>query len=46
MMSEAIWDGVLGWLIRLAGLFWVFGSFMLFRQIRMDMALDKMTSQL
>ena len=29
MMSEAIWDGVLGWLIRLAGLFWVFGSFML-----------------
>ncbi len=46
MMGEAIWDGVLGWLIRLAGLFWVFGSFMLFRQIRMEMALDKMTSQL
>ncbi len=40
MTGEAIWDWVLGWAIRLAGLFWVLGSFMLFRQIRMEMALD------
>lgn len=46
MPGEAIWDWVLGWLVRLAGLFWVFGGFMLFRQIRMEMALDKMASQL
>lgn len=46
MTGEAIWDWVLGWSIRLAGLFWVLGSFMLFRQIRMEMALDRMTSKL
>ncbi|MFT3722341.1 MAG: hypothetical protein QM773_02055 [Hyphomonadaceae bacterium] len=46
MTGEAIWDWVLGWLVRLAGLFWVLGGFMLFRQIRMEMALDRMTSQL
>jgi hypothetical protein len=46
MNGDAIWDWVLGWLVRLAGLFWVFGGFMLLRQIRMEMALDRMTSDL
>lgn len=46
MTGEAIWDQVLGWSIRAAGLFWLAGSFMLFRQIRMEMALDRMTSAL
>jgi len=45
-MPEAFSDGLLGWIIRLAGLFWLFGAFMLFRQIRMEMALDRISSQL
>lgn len=46
MTPEAFSDGLLGWIIRLAGLFWLFGAFMLFRQIRMEMALDNMTSRI
>jgi ABC-type nickel/cobalt efflux system permease component RcnA len=43
---EAISDAILPWIIRIAGLLWLFGAFMLFRQIRMEMALDQMTSQI
>jgi hypothetical protein len=43
---EAFSDGMLGWLVRLAGLFWLVGAGMLFRQIRTEMALDAMTSKL
>jgi len=39
-------DGLLGWIIRIAGLFWLFGAFMLYRQIRMEMMLDRMTSRI
>ncbi len=46
MTPEAFSDGLLGWIIRLAGLFWLLGAFMLFRQIRMEMALDGMTAKL
>jgi hypothetical protein len=46
MTVEAFSDGLLGWIIRLAGLFWLVGSFMLFRQIRGEMVLDRMTAQL
>lgn len=46
MSVEAFSDGLLGWIIRIAGLFWLFGAFMLFRQIRMEMALDSMKSRL
>jgi len=46
MSIEALSDGLLGWIIRIAGLFWLFGSIMLFRQIRMEMALDGMTKRL
>ncbi len=46
MSVEAFSDGLLGWIIRIAGLMWLFGAFMLFRQIRMEMALDSMTSRL
>jgi len=43
---EAVSDAVLPWIIRIAGLFWLLGAFMLFRQIRMEMALDRMTSRI
>lgn len=43
---EAISDAILPWIIRIAGFLWLIGAFMLFRQIRMEMALDRMTSQL
>jgi ABC-type nickel/cobalt efflux system permease component RcnA len=46
MTIEAFSNGLLGWIIRAAGLFWLFGAFMLFRQIRMEMMLDGMTSKL
>jgi ABC-type nickel/cobalt efflux system permease component RcnA len=46
MSVEAFSDGLLGWIIRIAGLFWLVGAFMLFRQIRMEMMLDRMTSRL
>lgn len=43
---EAVSDAILPWIIRIAGFLWLIGAFMLFRQIRMEMALDRMTSQL
>lgn len=43
---EAVSDAILPWIIRIAGLFWLIGAFMLFRQIRMEMALDQMTSRI
>lgn len=46
MGVEAFVDGLLGWIIRIAGLLWLFGALMLFRQIRMEMALDRMTKRL
>jgi ABC-type nickel/cobalt efflux system permease component RcnA len=45
-MVEAFSDGLLGWLVRGAGLLWLVGAFMLFRQIRAEMALDSMTASL
>jgi hypothetical protein len=46
MDAEAFSDGLLGLIIRLAGLFWLLGAFALVRQIRMEMMLDRMTSQI
>lgn len=46
MSPDAIWNEVLGWLVRLAGLFWLLGAFMLFRQIRTEMALDRMAARI
>lgn len=46
MTAEAVSDAILPWIIRIAGLFWLLGAFMLFRQIRVEMALDRMTSKL
>jgi ABC-type nickel/cobalt efflux system permease component RcnA len=43
---EAFSDGMLGWIVRLAGLLWLAGAFMLFRQIRAEMALDSMSASL
>jgi ABC-type nickel/cobalt efflux system permease component RcnA len=43
---DAFSDGVLGWLVRGAGLLWLFGAFALFRQIQAEMALDAMASKL
>jgi len=43
---EAFSDGLLQWTVRLAGLFWLIGAFMLFRQIRAEMALDSITAKL
>jgi hypothetical protein len=39
-------NAVLPWVIRLAGLFWLVGAFMLFRQIHAEMAMDRMTSRI
>jgi len=44
--AEAFYDGLLGWIIWIAGLFWLLGGFALLRQIRIEMALDSMTSRL
>ena len=43
---EAISDALLPWIIRIAGLLWLVGALMLFRQIRTEMALDRMTSRI
>ena len=43
---ETFSDAVLPWIIRIAGLFWLLGALMLFRQIRTEMALDNMTAKL
>lgn len=42
---QAVSDALLPWIIRIAGLFWLLGAVMLFRQIRMEMALDRMTAR-
>ena len=46
MSFEQFSNGLLEWLIRLAGLFWLIGAFMLFRQIRTEMLLDRMAAKL
>ena len=46
MSPEAFSDGLLGWIIRLAGLFWLLGAFALLRQIRMEMTLDRLSAQI
>ncbi len=46
MDPEAFSNGLLEWIVRGAGLLWLVGSFMLFRQIRAEMALDTMTASL
>jgi hypothetical protein len=46
MTFEAFSNGLLQWIIRGAGLLWLVGAFVLFRQIRAEMALDRMTAQL
>ena len=38
---DALINAALPWIIRLAGLFWLIGSFALFRQIQVEMALDR-----
>jgi len=43
---EAVSDAVLPWIIRIAGLFWLIGACLLVRQIRMEMALDRMTAMI
>lgn len=43
---EAVSDATLPWIIRIAGLFWLVGAVMLIRQIRMEMALDRVTSMI
>lgn len=43
---EAVSDAILPWIIRIAGLFWLLGAFLLFRQIRVEMALDRMTARI
>jgi len=43
---EAFSDALLPWIIRLAGVLWLLGALMLFLQIRMEMALDNMTTRI
>ena len=38
---DALINAALPWIIRLAGLFWLVGAFALFRQIQVEMALDR-----
>ena len=46
MDAGAFSEGLLGLIIRLAGLFGLLGAFALVRQIRMEMMLDRMTSKI
>lgn len=46
MAIEAFSNGLLEWIVRLAGLFWLAGAFMLIRQIRAEMILDNMTARI
>ena|SRR5690349_11682676 len=46
MSFEQFSNALLQWIIRGAGLLWLIGAFALFRQIRAEMALDRMTAQL
>ena len=43
---DAVANAALPWIIRIAGLFWLAGAFMLLRQIRNEMALDRMTARI
>lgn len=43
---DAVINATLPWIIRIGGLFWLTGSFMLFRQIQTEMALDRMTAMI
>jgi Flp pilus assembly protein TadB len=45
MTLDAVANVVLPWIIRIAGLLWLIGAFALIRQIRMEMALDRMTTR-
>lgn len=40
---DAVANAVLPWIIRIAGLLWLIGAYALVKQIRMEMALDRMT---
>jgi ABC-type nickel/cobalt efflux system permease component RcnA len=46
MTFEQFSNGLLEWVIRIAGALWLIGAFMLFRQIRAEMALDSMAEKL
>lgn len=46
MIFEQFSNGLLEWIIRGAGVLWLFGAFMLLRQIRAEMTLDRLTTQL
>src|SRR5262245_48988938 len=46
MSLETFSNQLLEWLVRLAGLFWLAGAFMLFRQIRTERLLDRMAAKL
>jgi hypothetical protein len=46
MTFEQISNVLLEWIVRLAGALWLIGAFMLFRQIRAEMALDSLTTKL
>jgi ABC-type nickel/cobalt efflux system permease component RcnA len=46
MTFESFSNALLQWIIRGAGLLWLVGAFALFRQIRAEMALDRLTSDL
>jgi len=46
MSFEAFSNGLLQWIIRGAGLLWLVGAFALFRQIRAEMVLDRLTAEL
>ena len=46
MSFEAFSNALLQWIIRGAGLLWLIGAFALFRQIRAEMVLDRITAEL
>jgi hypothetical protein len=46
MTFEQFSNGLLEWIIRIAGVFWLFGAFMLARQIYAEWLLDRMTEGL
>ncbi len=46
MSFEQFSNGLLEWIVRGAGLLWLVGAFMLLRQIRAEMTLDRLSTQL
>ena len=46
MSFEEFSNALLQWIVRGAGLLWLIGAFALFRQIRAEMALDRMTAEI